>query len=56
MSYNMLDMELDYEDQIKYFESEVKRLKAKCSCKRFYKDACGNCRKHFEILRRQSNG
>lgn len=31
MSYNMLDMELDYEDQIKYFESEVKRLKAKCN-------------------------
>ena len=26
MSYNMLDMELDYEDQIKYLESEVKRL------------------------------
>lgn len=31
MSYNMLDMELDYEDQIKYLESEVKRLKAKCN-------------------------
>lgn len=31
MSYNMPDMELDYEDQIKYLESEVKRLKAKCN-------------------------
>lgn len=31
MSYNMIDMELDYEDQIKYLESEVKRLKAKCN-------------------------
>lgn len=30
MSYNMLDMELDYKDQIKYLESEVKKLKAKC--------------------------
>ena len=30
MSYNMLDMELDYENQIKYLESEVKRLKIKC--------------------------
>lgn len=31
MSYNMPDMELDYENQIKYLESEVKRLKVKCN-------------------------
>lgn len=31
MSYNMLDMELDYQEQIEYLESEVKRLKAKCN-------------------------
>ena len=31
MSYNMPDMELDYENQIKYLEYEVKRLKAKCN-------------------------
>lgn len=31
MSYNMLDMELDYQEQIEYLESEIKRLKAKCN-------------------------
>lgn len=31
MSYTMLDMELDYQEQIEYLESEVKRLKAKCN-------------------------
>lgn len=31
MSYNMLDMELDYKEQIEYLESEVKRLKVKCN-------------------------
>ena len=29
MSYNMLDMELDYEDQIKYLESDQKSQKRK---------------------------
>lgn len=31
MSYTMLDMELDYKEQIKCLESEVKRLKVKCN-------------------------
>lgn len=31
MSYTMLDMKLDYEEQIEYLESEIKRLKAKCN-------------------------
>lgn len=31
MSYSTLDMELDYQEQIEYLESEVKRLKAKCN-------------------------
>lgn len=31
MSYTYLDMEFDYQDQIEYLESEVKRLKEKCN-------------------------
>lgn len=31
MSYCMSDMELDYEEQIEYFKSEIKRLKKKCN-------------------------
>lgn len=26
MSYNMLDMEFDYKEQIEYFESDVQRV------------------------------